>query len=146
MNRKYMTIALMLAMTLSIFLPLSSVNAAAVPNANHIYQVTPGTPETIDPHWCYDTASATLIQNIYEPLCMFDGVETGKFIEAAADNWPVRNRRQCYCSKSTRPSSPSRNCTNLLLPHQNRHAMARPRIRNCNSSRRRISIRKRNVL
>jgi len=88
MNRKYVTIALMIALTFSIFLPLSSVTAAGVPNPANIYNVTIGTPETVDPHWAYDTASGEIIQNIYEPLCAFDKLETGKFVAAAADSWP----------------------------------------------------------
>jgi len=88
MNRKYITIALMLAMTFSIFLPLSSVSAVGIPNANTIYYATIGTPETVDPHWAYDTASGEIIQNIYEPLCMFDKLDPSSYVGAVADTWP----------------------------------------------------------
>jgi peptide/nickel transport system substrate-binding protein len=85
--RKDLTIALMLVLTLSLLVQVTSVGAV-IPNADHIYAVTIGTPETVDPAWAYDTASGEIIQNIYEPLCMFNNTETGQFLPAVADWWP----------------------------------------------------------
>jgi peptide/nickel transport system substrate-binding protein len=86
--RKDLTIALMLVLTLSLLIQATSVGAVTIPNADHIYAVTIGTPETVDPAWAYDTASGEIIQNIYEPLCMFNGTSTGEYLSAVADWWP----------------------------------------------------------
>ena len=86
--KKNLTIALMLVLTLSLLVQATSVGAVTIPNADHIYAVTIGTPETVDPAWAYDTASGEIIQNIYEPLCMFDKTDTGKYVSAVADWWP----------------------------------------------------------
>ena len=80
MNRKIISIALVLALTFSIVIPIALVGGAGVPNADHIYVTTFGGPETVDPAWAYDTASAEAIQNVYEPLCAFDGMSTANFV------------------------------------------------------------------
>lgn len=86
--KKNLTIALMLVLTLSLLVQATSVGAVTIPNADHIYAVTIGTPETVDPAWAYDTASGEIIQNIYEPLCMFNNTATGEYVSAVADWWP----------------------------------------------------------
>jgi peptide/nickel transport system substrate-binding protein len=50
-----------------------SVAFAAEPpkNVNSIVIGTIGEPETIDPAWLYDTASAEIVQNVYDPLIFF---------------------------------------------------------------------------
>jgi len=88
MNRKIISIALVLALTFSIVIPIALVGGAGVPNADHIYVTTFGGPETVDPAWAYDTASAEAIQNVYEPLCAFDGMSTANFVARLADDWP----------------------------------------------------------
>jgi peptide/nickel transport system substrate-binding protein len=79
---------LTIALTLSILIPIDQVRAAGIPNPDQLYDVTIATPETTDPHWAYDTSSAQLIQNIYEPLLLFDGVKTDSYIPLIADWWP----------------------------------------------------------
>lgn len=59
-----------------------------VPNQNQIIYVSFGGPETTDGAWAYDTASAELIQNIYEPLWMYNGLATDSFIPILAESWP----------------------------------------------------------
>lgn len=88
MNRKLMAISVM-TLVCSLLLSAVSFSAAEViPNPDQIIQVTIGMPETVDPHWAYDTASAELIQNVYEPLCFFDRDRADAFISAIADWWP----------------------------------------------------------
>ncbi|MBS7270094.1 MAG: hypothetical protein KIH10_14815 [Candidatus Freyarchaeota archaeon] len=69
-------------------IPTSVVTGQGIPNPDHIYAVTIGMPETVDPHWAYDTASGTLIQNVYEPLCIFNVTDANSFLPAIADDWP----------------------------------------------------------
>ena len=88
MNCKLLCLGLTIAMTLSILIPIGRVGAAGIPNPDHLYEATIAVPETTDPAWAYDTSSGQLIQNVYEPLLMFDNLETGKFIGAVADWWP----------------------------------------------------------
>jgi len=86
--RKAILIILTVSLVATLFSAVPLAASAGVPNPNHIYAATIGTPETVDPHWAYDTASGELIQNIYEPLCMFNLTETGEFVGAIADWWP----------------------------------------------------------
>jgi peptide/nickel transport system substrate-binding protein len=72
----------------AMLVPLASVSGAGIPNPDHIFFASIGMPETVDPHWAYDTASGELIQNVYEPLCIFNATDTASFLPALADNWP----------------------------------------------------------
>jgi peptide/nickel transport system substrate-binding protein len=75
----------------SVLIPIALVNAAVIANPTNMTYVTIGGPETVDPHWAYDTASAEVIQNIYEPLLMYGpvGVDpTAGYMAMAADWWP----------------------------------------------------------
>ncbi|MEM3578418.1 MAG: hypothetical protein QXX51_08265 [Candidatus Bathyarchaeia archaeon] len=87
MNRRILVIAVF-ALTASLLLPTSLVGNVNVPNPDRAIFVTIGMPETVDPHWAYDTASGTLIQNIYEPLCIFNVTDAASFLPAIADDWP----------------------------------------------------------
>jgi len=51
---------------------------------------TIGEPETLDPAWCYDTASAEVIFNVYETLIFFDGEHVDKFVPMLATEVPSR--------------------------------------------------------
>jgi len=88
LNRKVLSIAATLTLILSILIPIASVGGVGIPNPGHIYVTTFGGPETVDPAWAYDTASGELIQNIYEPLCMYAGVDTSTFRAMLAETWP----------------------------------------------------------
>jgi len=89
MDRKLLSITLMVAMAFAMVLPIASVSGApGIPNPDHVFRLSIGNIETVDPHWAYDTASGELIQNIYEPLCVFDKNRTDAFEAAVADWWP----------------------------------------------------------
>jgi len=88
---KTLSLSLIIALMFSALIPITLVNAAGIPNPTSITYVTIGGPETVDPHWAYDTASAEVIQNIYEPLLMYGpaGVDPALGYKAmAADWWP----------------------------------------------------------
>lgn len=84
-------ILLVLSMILLGLTSITLVAGQIIPNEDHIFVVTIGMPETVDPHWAYDTASGELIQNIYEPLCIFDKNSSESFLPALADWWPGLN-------------------------------------------------------
>lgn len=71
-------------------LPLASSRVQAAPpikNPNELIEATIGMPETVDPAWCYDTASAEIIFNVLEPLLQFDGEHVDMFIPCLATSW-----------------------------------------------------------
>jgi len=48
-----------------------------------------GDIDTFDPALAYDTASAELIQNVYETLVFYDGIKTDTFVPLLAESWEV---------------------------------------------------------
>jgi ABC-type transport system substrate-binding protein len=97
MNLKIFPIALVLVLLFSILLPIASVGSQGIPNPDHIYYATTRMIETVDPHWAYDRASRELIQNVYEPLCMFNETAVGQFIALLADQWPGYSEDPSNC-------------------------------------------------
>jgi len=88
MEKKIRLLVIALLLSALLAFPISSVSAQAVPNPDRIYYVTIGGPETADPAWAYDTASATLIFNVYETLCDFEFAHVERFVAEIADWWP----------------------------------------------------------
>ena len=69
MNKKIPLFALLCVMLIS---SISAAFAAEPPkNKESIIIGTIGEPETVDPAWLYDTASAELVQNVYDALIFF---------------------------------------------------------------------------
>ncbi|MGA8849292.1 MAG: ABC transporter substrate-binding protein [Dehalococcoidia bacterium] len=56
-------------------------------NPNDFVQQTIGDIQTLDPAWCYDTASGEQIQYIYETLLFCDGTKTDTFVPVLATEW-----------------------------------------------------------
>ncbi len=83
MNKKIVSIA-MLWILIAAFGAIVSVYAQYTPvdvrDPYHYKDESIGDPETVDPAWAYDTASAELIFNVYDPLVFFDRTEVGEFI------------------------------------------------------------------
>lgn len=69
------------------------------PDPNTFVQVTFGEPETLDPALGYDTASAEIIFNIYEPLIFYDGIHTDRFVPLLAETWEVSQDGRKYTFK-----------------------------------------------
>ncbi|MEM3618107.1 MAG: ABC transporter substrate-binding protein [Candidatus Bathyarchaeia archaeon] len=44
-------------------------------------------PETVDPAWCYDTASAELIYNVYDRLIAYTGESVDNFLPSLSVSW-----------------------------------------------------------
>ena len=61
---------------------------AQIKNPDTIIVATIGEPETLDPAWAYDTASAEVIFNIYDTLIFFDKEHVDKFVPMIAEKVP----------------------------------------------------------
>ncbi len=48
-------------------------------------------PGTVDPAFCYDTASGELLMNVYDTLVSFDGERLDRYIPQLATDWAVEN-------------------------------------------------------
>jgi len=57
---------------LLIFATFPVTLSQGIPRPDHLILATIGEPETVDPAWSYDTASGTLIYNVYDALIFFD--------------------------------------------------------------------------
>jgi peptide/nickel transport system substrate-binding protein len=49
-----------------------------------------GNPETVDPAWAYDTASAEMIFNVYDTLITMDGEHMDTFLPVIAESWTLQ--------------------------------------------------------
>lgn len=59
-------------------------------------QATIGDIDTLDPALAYDTASATIIFNVYETLVFYDGEATDEFVPQLAESWELSDDGTTY--------------------------------------------------
>jgi len=61
----------------------------AIPYKNDgiFVELTIGLPETLDPAACYDNASGTALERVYETLIQYDRDDTGAFVGMLATDW-----------------------------------------------------------
>jgi peptide/nickel transport system substrate-binding protein len=57
---------------------------------------TIGDMDTLDPALAYDTASAEVLQNVYETLVFYDGAATDKFVPQLAESWELSDDGTVY--------------------------------------------------
>ena len=69
MNRNVFGIVLLLLVVTA----LVSLSFAEIKNPDTIIFATPGGPESLDPHWAYDTASGEIIYQTYDNLINYKG-------------------------------------------------------------------------
>jgi len=67
-----------------------------IKNPDTFIIATIGDPDTLDPAYAYDTASAEQIQSIYDPLIWFDGASTSDFIPALATERTISTDGMTY--------------------------------------------------
>ena len=66
-----------------------AVPAAPEPKDKETFvQMTFGEPETLDPHFDYESSGANVLQNIYEGLITFDGPSPTEFVPVLAESIP----------------------------------------------------------
>jgi peptide/nickel transport system substrate-binding protein len=84
MKRNVLVIVL-LCLTLML---LASFSFAELKNPDTIIYATIGGPETMDPHWAYDTASGEIIYETYDNLINYKGESTTEFVPMLATEVP----------------------------------------------------------
>jgi len=77
-------LALVLLWVLMLSAGIQFAFAVTVPNQGHIILESIGDPETVDPAWAYDTASAGLIFHVYQTLIDFDIDSVENFVPELA--------------------------------------------------------------
>jgi peptide/nickel transport system substrate-binding protein len=90
-KRAFLIVALSLLLTMTL---MESLTVAAPPPIKNPYElkiatIEGGNPETVDPAWCYDTASAELIFNVYDTLITFDGERMDSYLPSLATEWTI---------------------------------------------------------
>jgi peptide/nickel transport system substrate-binding protein len=66
-------------------------NARALPtNLLHLQGDRIGDPQDIDPAWAYDTSSAELLMNVYDPLLWFNRTNMDTYIPRLATSWTLQ--------------------------------------------------------
>lgn len=86
MNKKIVLATIASILMVTMLFPIVSAPIEPHPNTTLI-MVTIGEPETVDPGWCYDTASATIIFNVYDTLVWFNRTSMTDFIPDLATDW-----------------------------------------------------------
>ena len=85
MEKKSLSLFLLWVLLLAGYVPIASTHNEPFPGGydpTHMVIDSIREPETVDPAWCYDTASAGLIFNVYETVILFDAVYTDGPYEA----------------------------------------------------------------
>ena len=85
------------ALFLSGFTPVSAT--PQIKNPYTLIIATIGEPETVDPAWLYDTASAAITQLVYDTLIFFDRERTDKFVPSLATEWTISEDGLTYTFK-----------------------------------------------
>jgi peptide/nickel transport system substrate-binding protein len=67
-----------------------------VKNPDSYIEARVGDPETLDPAWHYDTASATAIMNIYDSLIFYNMEKIDEFVPALATEWTISPDGKTY--------------------------------------------------
>jgi peptide/nickel transport system substrate-binding protein len=84
MKRNVLVIVL-LCLTLML---LASFSFAELKNPDTIVFANIGGPESLDPHWTYDTAGGEVIYEMYDNLINYKGKSTAEFVPMLATEVP----------------------------------------------------------
>ena len=125
MYKKILLIVVSLTLLLS-GIPIASVSAQEVPRVNEIAIGTIGEPETIDPGWLYDTASAELCQHVYDTLISFkvDRTEPSVIDQGKMDEFVPSLATEWYFDAETDPDHPVMYFKiNTTIKFQNDHVL-----------------------
>ena len=87
MNKKVVPLISLCLLLLAVY----STTAAAVeiPNQQHFILESIGDAETVDYAWAYDTASASMIFNVYDTLIFFERESVSDYIPSIAMEWAI---------------------------------------------------------
>lgn len=84
MKRRILVVLFSVLLGLTMIL---NVNAQ-VKNPERIVYANIGGPETVDPHWAYDTASGEIIFQVYDNLIAYDGESLSEFVPMLSTEVP----------------------------------------------------------
>ncbi len=84
MNNKILSIILALLLVVG----MGTVATAQTPNPDRLVYAVIGGPETMDPHWSYDTASGEIIFQVYDNLIAYDGESIEKMVPMLSTEVP----------------------------------------------------------
>ena len=87
--KKALAVVLLWVLLLSLGIQVAFAEQVTIPNQSHIILESIGDPETVDPAWAYDTASAGLIFHVYDTLIDFDAESVENFVPELATEWTV---------------------------------------------------------
>lgn len=73
---------------LALITAFASFGFAEVKNPDTMIEVTIAGPETMDPHWAYDTSSGEVIYNCYDNLINYKGESTSEFVPMLSTEVP----------------------------------------------------------
>mgnify|MGYP001073866377 CR=1 FL=1 len=74
---------------LALAVMMGVIGWAQIPSPDTYIEAWIGDMQSLDPAWHYDTASATVIFNVYETLVFYDGEHIDKFVPMLAKSWEV---------------------------------------------------------
>ncbi|PIY32206.1 MAG: peptide ABC transporter substrate-binding protein, partial [Candidatus Infernicultor aquiphilus] len=78
-----------MGLLLALIMLFASFSFAEVKNPDTMILATIGGPESMDPHWAYDTASGEVIYNCYDNLINYKGESTSEFVPMLATEVPT---------------------------------------------------------
>lgn len=79
---------LKIVLLLLVVVLFTSLSFAEVKNPDTIIYATIGGPESLDPHWAYDTASGEIIYQTYDNLINYKGGSTSEFVPMLSTEVP----------------------------------------------------------
>lgn len=86
--RKYSLLLLVFVLAVGLF--------AIKGDPNTLVDLTIGEPDTLDPHYAYDTASGEVIYNVYENLIAYKGESVTEFEPRLATKWEILDGGKTY--------------------------------------------------
>ena len=76
--------------------PTSAPTSPSVKNPDTMIEATISGPESLDPSWAYDTASADVILNVYETLVFPNKDSATSFVPMLATSWDISSDGMTY--------------------------------------------------
>jgi len=99
MKKKFLALPMTLVLLLSIYTPIV-LGVVILEREDYLVFAEVAGPEGVDPAWAYDTASLTLISNVYDTLIRFDVDRNldprvqgllDQFVPALATEWTIED-------------------------------------------------------
>lgn len=75
--------------------PVRAPGSATLPYTTFV-RATIGGPQTLDPHWMYDTSSGEVAMQVYETLVFYERDEIDEFVPLLATDWTISPDGRTY--------------------------------------------------